>query len=257
LIAGNGDQVTARFDGHGESVAATEWYRCASWSLAERDDFFARIARARRENRAQYLRIAGMTLRESGHPAAAVEVIDYLLREYPAPLELAVAHQARAGALGDLGDVEGALDGHRQAIAAERRHAAVNAGASLSFGMLVIRQRRADLYAEALEALDTSRVSDLVPVTRFQAGAIRAVTLAALRDEAAARPHARVALREAGLEHSGLEFHPTLGLVKDVDPRLMAELARIAGPDADDAEHRGADPGERGSRRALSRSRNG
>ena len=212
-------------------MAATEWYRCASWSPADRDDFFARIARARRENRAQYLRVAGVCLRESGHPAAAVEVIDYLLREYPAPLELAVAHQTRADALSDLGDVEASLDGYRQSIAAERRYPAVDAGASHSFGMRVILLRRADLYAEALETLDTSRVRDIVPAARFQAAAIRAVTLAALRGEATARPHALAALEEAGLEHSGLQYHPTLGLVKDVDPRLMAELARIAGPD--------------------------
>lgn len=45
-----------------------EWFRSPGWSEADRADFEARLARSRKYNRAQYLRIKGLAL------SGAVEV---------------------------------------------------------------------------------------------------------------------------------------------------------------------------------------
>jgi hypothetical protein len=43
-----------------------EWFRSRGWGDANRADFEARLARSRGYNRAQYLRIKGLALRDAG-----------------------------------------------------------------------------------------------------------------------------------------------------------------------------------------------
>lgn len=50
---------------------AVEWFRSPAWGEAERADFEARLARSRGYNRAQYLRIKGLALRDAGEVAGA------------------------------------------------------------------------------------------------------------------------------------------------------------------------------------------
>src|SRR5438128_1768759 len=51
-----------------------EWFRSPSWSEADRAEFEARLARSRKYNRAQYLRIKGLALRDAGEIEAAREL---------------------------------------------------------------------------------------------------------------------------------------------------------------------------------------
>ena len=48
-----------------------EWFRSRGWGEADRTDFEARLARSRGYNRAQYLRIKGLALRDAGEISGA------------------------------------------------------------------------------------------------------------------------------------------------------------------------------------------
>ncbi len=45
---------------------ADEWFRSPAWGPEDRADFEARLARARRTSRGQYLRIKGLALKDAG-----------------------------------------------------------------------------------------------------------------------------------------------------------------------------------------------
>jgi tetratricopeptide (TPR) repeat protein len=51
-----------------------EWFRSPRWSEADRAEFEARLARARKYNRAQYLRIKGLALSDAGEIEGAREL---------------------------------------------------------------------------------------------------------------------------------------------------------------------------------------
>ena len=55
---------------------ASEWYRSPEWHDAAREDFEARLRRARPHNRQQYLRIKGLSLRAAGNLDGAREILE-------------------------------------------------------------------------------------------------------------------------------------------------------------------------------------
>lgn len=55
----------------GREVGATDWYRTSGWTIADQEHFERKLARARKENRAEYLRIKGLALEKAGTVEAA------------------------------------------------------------------------------------------------------------------------------------------------------------------------------------------
>jgi tetratricopeptide (TPR) repeat protein len=55
---------------------ADEWFRSGAWDEAARADFEVRLARARRNNRQQYLRVKGLALRAAEHTEGARELLE-------------------------------------------------------------------------------------------------------------------------------------------------------------------------------------
>src|SRR5690349_9374034 len=96
--------------GEGPAMSNNEWFRRTTWSDADRVDFSARLKRSRGAgNKAQYLRIQAGHLADVGHHAAAIELLDQLLAEFPERVELAQAHAQKAKSLADLGQFAAAI----------------------------------------------------------------------------------------------------------------------------------------------------
>ena len=78
---------------------ANEWFRRTAWTKNDQAEFEARLARARKQNRAQYLRIQASHLMEAANPkltSAALELLNRMLAEYPSDIQVAQAHVQRA-----------------------------------------------------------------------------------------------------------------------------------------------------------------
>jgi len=69
----------------------------------------------------------------------------------------------------------------------------------------------------------------LFPVDRYILSAILAIINDARGDHSVAAEHAKGALEVADLKHSGLRYHPTLGLVEEKDTALYRSICAIAG----------------------------
>src|SRR5262245_63856131 len=79
-------------------MARRDWYRRSTWTAAQREEFFHRLARCRAHNRALYLRIQAASL-QAAEPGTALDLLDYLLEHHPDPEVLAGAHLDRARCL--------------------------------------------------------------------------------------------------------------------------------------------------------------
>jgi tetratricopeptide (TPR) repeat protein len=211
---------------------ADEWYRRRTWTKDDQADFEARLARARKQNRAQYLRIQASHLMEAANPkltSAALELLNRMLTEYPTDIQVAQAHTQRAECHLRLGEAEKAIEALRSALAREREFPNVRTNAWLDFGWLVIDRGLRELYDEALEVLTEFEDTMPFPVQRYQFHAIRALVAAERGALADAREEAKQALAAGRATHSGFRYHPTLGLVRDTDSDIHSRLKALAG----------------------------
>ena len=214
-------------------VAGDDWFRRTRWSDRDREEFNARLHRSRENSRkAQYLRIQAFHLAQAGLHAAAIELVDRLLTEFPVEFEMASAHQQKAESLVKLGRTAEAIEEYRAALQSERDHPGVRTGAWLGFAWLVAGESRTELYDEILDVLDEfyREYAPLTfPVDTYRFLAVKSVIADSKGDARAAAEFARRALAEAAREHSGLRYHPTLGLVHSQPKKMEKTLRELAG----------------------------
>lgn len=210
----------------------TEWFRRITWSDADREDFNSRLKRSRGpRNKAQYLRIQAWHLADAGHHAQAIELLDRLFAEFPQRGELAQAHAQKAESLAKLGQSELAVQEYRAALQTERDFPNVRTNAWLDFGWLVVERQLTDYYDEVSLVLREFRdVRGLTfPATEYRYAAIQALLADFSGDKTRAREFARRALAEATKNHSGLRYHPTVGLVGSERDTFANRLRTLTG----------------------------
>ncbi|MBK9032219.1 MAG: hypothetical protein IPL61_13020 [Myxococcales bacterium] len=210
-----------------------DWYRRTTWSATDRAEFYARLNRSRTlEAKAQYLCIQAGHLQETGdcdRIAAAVELLDDLVARFPCTFQLTMAHLQRAECLDALDRVGEAIESFRAAVAARRALPNVCTRVALVFGMFCIRRELVELLPEAEAYVVEFDDESPFPRDVFEANAVFAIARAQRGDTPGARAAAVGALAAARLTTSGLPAHSTLGLVDDVEPKLLAQLERLAG----------------------------
>ncbi len=136
---------------------ATEWYRCKVWSKAEEEHFFAKLSRARKDGRAQYLKIQAVELIEVGDSRrlqAAESLLNTILTDFPDDRleksetlnQLGVIHRLR-------GDNDKALSYFKMAFEFEKEFPNVITNARLNFAETVIEEDRSACYDAVEESL--------------------------------------------------------------------------------------------------------
>ncbi|HEU5056076.1 MAG TPA: hypothetical protein VFU21_06110 [Kofleriaceae bacterium] len=210
-------------------MARRDWYRRSTWTAAQREEFFHRLARCRAHNRALYLRIQAASL-QAAQPGIALELLDYLLTHHPDPDVLAGAHLDRARCL-ELQDrlLEAAL-AFRAAIAAERAQRGSRAAAPRGFGMFCVRRRLRSLYRDAIAALDEFEQShpSHFASDQYQVCAIRALVAQDEGQITVARAMAAKALAAARAREPGRRQHAAAAGMEP-DPAIHRRLELLAG----------------------------
>jgi len=215
-------------------MSRDDWYRHHSWSDSDQAEFFARLAKSRGKfHKAQYARIQAYELHKGGgkeYARAALELLDLVLERWKTDAELAAVYHQRAECLLDLGDPVGALAAYREVFVEQRRVPSYMTNAHLDFAWWVAVSKKRELFDEALSVLDEFRRDDgiVFPAASYQAEGARALILDILGDREHAAKHARNALEAAAKQHTGLRYHPTLGLVKIKDRQIHEALSHLA-----------------------------
>jgi tetratricopeptide (TPR) repeat protein len=210
-----------------------EWFRRSTWSDADRTDFNARLKRCRSaSNRAQYLRIQALHLAEAGHHEGAIELLDRLLVDFPDSIDIAQAHTQKGDSLAKLGQTESAIEEYRAALRRERVFPNVRTNAWLSFGWLVVEKQLTGHYDEVSQFMESSHDESglTFPASEYRYAAIQALLADARGDKILAREFAKAALAETAKDHSGLRYHPKVGLVGSEQVTFANRLRILAGP---------------------------
>ena len=210
-----------------------DWFRKTSWDEADRADFRARLARAQKYGRPQYLRIQAGTLMECGDQflPAALELLDELLRDFPDSLELAGALEQKGELLYALGNVEAAAEAYAASVARMRSVPKMQTQDGwLNYGLLVAIEKLVLRYDDALQVLEEfSGTSPLMlSADWFKVRGSRALIFSERGLVREAAVNARLALEAAVQASSGIPYRPSLGLVGDRFSELREELREIA-----------------------------
>ncbi|MBI2841669.1 MAG: hypothetical protein HYX75_25415 [Acidobacteria bacterium] len=211
-----------------------DWFRRHSWTETDQAEFFARLGRSRTPfHKAQYVRIQAYELHQAGgarYAREALELLDTIVESWMGDAQRASVHHQRAECLRDLGrDVE-AIQAYRETFAEQRRSPSYLTNAHLDFAWWIAASGMRELFDEAMSVLDEfSRDGGITfPASVYLAEGARALIQHARGDRDVASTHARRALDAAELKHTGLRYHPTVGVVRRRDEATHAMLTSIA-----------------------------
>lgn len=211
-----------------------EWYRRQTWTEADQADFRARLGKARKENRPQYLRIQAGTLMGSGNQclSPAIALLDEVIADHSQSFEVATALAEKGACLRRLGNIAGAANAYAASVAQMRAVPKMQSQDGwLDYGLLVATERLSQRYADALEVLEEFSTSSpfMLPADWFKVHASRALIFAELQRDDEAAAEASTALSAMEHRNSGVAHHPSIGLIGDGYSNLRDRLDRIAG----------------------------
>lgn len=207
-----------------------EWFRSPSWREQDRHLFETKLSRARKRDRAQYLRIKALSLAESANNenrAAAGELYERLFTEHSDDeLQVAMAHADKARWHRERGEHAEAARHYRRAVALEDTLTNLDSGADLDLAELLVELKQDLDEAEAM--LDRAAAKDM-PFTsqrwRWLVTDARLAASVGQRDRSAAS--ARAALELLDDEAPDFSRHPGLGHL-EADHGTVREIQRLA-----------------------------
>ena len=180
-------------------VSRMDWYRRKSWTKVDEEEFFARLGRARKDRRAQYLKIQALELIYT-EDAKLVDVAETLLKKILNDFtDDRLERSQTYNALGEIsrlrGDKEEALDYFKRAVDFEKEFPNVISSALLSFCEAVIELGRIEFYDEVEKHLiaEVNRGGILFPFQLYIIGSILAVLFAVKGDRVKAAHYADMA----------------------------------------------------------------
>ena len=206
---------------------SADWFRDPGWDRATRDQFEERLNRARIGNRAQYLRIKALALRDAGELHGAKELLNRVVSDYPESMDCGFCLEL----LGDIGREEGSAEAaersYREVI---RRWPDLNGTTGMvevSLAEVLTVSAGPDRHEEALRLLDSAlKRGRMMNSGLFRWNIALARVAEKLGDTETVARAARTALSLAKL---GPQFprHPTVGLARP-DPSTLAWLEKAA-----------------------------
>jgi len=139
------------------SSQMTDWYRRKTWTKTDEEEYFAKLGRARKDGRAQYLRIQAYELIETKDKnllTVAETLLNKILIDYP---DNKFERSSTYNHLGEIyklrQDYETALGYFQKSLDFEREYPNVITTSYLDFAETVIRAEKTELYAKVYELL--------------------------------------------------------------------------------------------------------
>ena len=203
-----------------------DWYRNTEWSEETASAFEAKLRRARSQKE-QYLRIQAGILAELNP-----EVTHALLDRYftlPNQFDAAQAHVDRACAYVAQSKIYEAIAAYDRALVREAEHPGLLTGAYLELPYLIAIHAVEAEYGRALGLLEKHIGRLMFEIDYFKWNAAKAIIAVTQRNLPLAQVHAKVALDAAATSHSGMSYHPTVGLVAGSLPEMQERMRKLCG----------------------------
>ncbi|WP_281631728.1 tetratricopeptide repeat protein [Flavobacterium luteolum] len=159
----------------------TDWYRRKTWTKIDEEEFFAKLGRARKDGRAQYLKIQAIELvytKDKELLVVAEELLNKVLTEYP---ENRIEKSTCYNFLGQIyelrNDAEMAICFYKKSLDYEKEFPNVISGSDLDFSKIVVRENKIEFFDE-VENIITEKIkkkSIIFPVQNYIMYSILAV----------------------------------------------------------------------------------
>jgi len=140
----------------------TDWYRRKTWTKTDEEEYFAKLGRARKDGRAQYLKVQAIELIETKDKkllSVAETLLNKILTDYP---ENKIEKSQTYNQLGEIyklrHDYEIALDYFQKALDFEKEFPNVITTAYLNFSETVVRAEKTELY-DKVEKMLTNEIN--------------------------------------------------------------------------------------------------
>jgi tetratricopeptide (TPR) repeat protein len=140
----------------------TDWYRRKTWTKTDEEEFFAKLGRARKDGRAQYLRVQAIELIETKDKnllSVAETLLNKILTDYP---DHWIEKSQTYNSLGEIyklrEDYETALEYFQKSLDFEIEFPNVITTAYLNFSETVVLAEKTELYGK-VENLLTEKIN--------------------------------------------------------------------------------------------------
>lgn len=208
-----------------------DWYRCQTWSKTDEENFFIKLNRAKKDNRAQYLKIQAVELVETKDLKlldVAETLLQKMLIDYPGEKIF------RAEALRTLGDIykirndyDKAISYYKEALDFEKKFPETETNAYLGYSELVIKTNLTSLFPKVERILKKQEPELFLPEEKYKVYCMLAILSKYRNLPKKAGQYAKLAEENAGAKKSGLRYHKDLGLVDNRDEWLDREAGLI------------------------------
>ena len=198
-----------------------DWYRRQTWTRTDEEEFFAKLGRAKKDGRAQYLKIQAIELVETKDKkllTVAESLLNKMLDEYPDD------KFNKSSALHTLGDIhklsdnfDKAIDYYKQAIDFETAHPNVRTNSYLDFSELIIKKSKTEQYDYVENLLIKELPGQVFPILKYKTYSILSIINDYKGNKEQAMHYADLADKNANEETSGLRNNKYLGVVKERD----------------------------------------
>lgn len=200
-----------------------EWYRRKTWTKTDEEEYFAKLGRARKDGRAQYLRVQAIELIETKDKnllSVAETLLNKILTDYP---ENQLEKSQTYNSLGEIYNLrenyETALEYFQKSLDFEKEFPNVITSAYLNFSMTVICSKKMELY-DNVEKLLTEQINKdtlKFPIQNYIMYSVLAVISDFKGDNEQAKIYADLADMNAKTQRNSL-WNPQkskIGIVKD------------------------------------------
>ena len=209
---------------HLDSNRMADWYRRKTWTKTDEEEFFAKLNRARKDGRAQYLKIQAIELIETKDKKllkVAENLLLKMLTEYPDD------DFNKGSALHSLGDIyklrddfQNAIKYYKQALDFEKIYPNVITQAYLDYSELVVKTGGTASFNDVEQILLERQPTLLFPIEKYKVNSLLSVINKQNKRHNEAKRFAVLADQSANAETSGLRYHKYLGVVTDRDTLL-------------------------------------
>lgn len=196
----------------------TDWYRRKTWTKIDEDEFFAKLGRARKDGRAQYLKIQAIELVSTKNEEllkVAQTLLNKLLAEYPNDdFNKGSALHTLGNIYRQLDDYDIAIDYYKQALDFELIYPNVRTQAYLDYSELIIKTSKIEKYDDVENILLKRYAGLLFQIEKYKVNSIMSIINKDKNRLDKAKHYAELAEKNATAEISELRYHKTLGVVK-------------------------------------------
>lgn len=201
----------------------TDWYRRKTWTKTDEEEYFAKLGRAKKDGRAQYLRVQAIELIETKNKnllAVAESLLNKILTDYPDNrLEISQTFNSLGEIYKLKEDYETALEYFQKSIDFEKEFPNVITTSYLNFSVTVVHAEKTELYDKVEKFLTEKINKDTIkfPIQDYIVYSVMTVITEYKGDLEQAKIYAELAEKYAAIQSNSL-WNPQkkkIGIVED------------------------------------------